>query len=337
MAQRLFRAYRFGGALFILEVTTLQEIKLYQADCFDVFPAIPDGSVDLVLTDPPYGTMNGEKRSGHLREHNRVDDCRSWDFALDEKSIFQQLCRIVRQNGKIALFSQEPYTSKLILADVPRIQFIQRLAWKKNVAGNFLCSSQNCMQYIEDICLFRKDCNDYSGEHPLRQYFLNEKIKSGLENKQFSQILGNGMASHYFTDKIQFACPTESNYTKLQTTGFFKKSFSEIKEIDKEYKDKYPSVFNLNGQKSKSNVFEYKKDNDGYHPTQKPIALLEDLILTYSNPGDTVLDFTMGSGSTGVACQNTGRKFIGIERDQGCFKIAQNRIDRQGYRHGTQR
>lgn len=297
-------------------------IELHNGDCLEVMKRIPDGSVDLVLTDPPYGTMD---RKTH-RPEKRLDDI-TWDFALDEKVILQELCRIVRQNGKIALFSQEPYTSKLILAGVPRIQFIQRLAWKKNVAGNFLCSSQNCMQYIEDICLFRKDCNDYSGNHPLRDYFLDKKDKSGLSNKDFAVILGNGMASHYFTTKIQFACPTEENYKKLQTTGFFPLPFEEIKRIDEEYKDRFPSVFNRMGAKSKSNVFEYARDSDGYHPTQKPVALLEDLIQTYSNKDDTVLDFTMGSGSTGVACINTGRNFIGIELDKGYFDIAQKRIE----------
>ena len=300
----------------------MKKFELWQGDCLELMKNIPDGSVDLVLPDPPYGTMNRKTR----RPEKRLDDI-TWDFALDEKEILQELCRIVRQNGKIALFSQEPYTSKLILAGVPRIQFVQRLAWKKNVAGNFLCSSQNCMQYIEDICLFRKDCNDYNGKHPLREYFLTEKEKSGLSNKDFAVILGNGMASHYFTTKIQFACPTAENYKKLQTTGFFQIPFEEIKKIDEEYKNRFPSVFNRFGANSKSNIFEYAKDNDGYHPTQKPVALLEDLIHTYSNEGDVVLDFTMGSGSTGVACVNTNRQFIGIELDEGYFNIAKKRIE----------
>ena len=94
-----------------------------------------------------------------------------------------------------------------------------------------------------------------------------------------------------------------------------------------EMNEKAPSVFNLwQGGKSKSNVLEYAKDNDGYHPTQKPVKLLEDLIQTYSNEGNTVLDFTMGSGSTGVACVNTNRNFIGIELDEHYFEVAKNRI-----------
>ena len=129
------------------------------------------------------------------------------------------------------------------------------------------------------------------------------------------------MASHYFRAGCQFVLPTKEKYEKLQTTGFWKRPYDELKE-------KTMPVFNLwQGGKSKSNVLEYKKDNDGYHPTQKPVALLEDLIQTYSNEGNTVLDFTMGSGSTGVACVNTNRHFIGIELDEGYFNIAKKRIE----------
>ena len=113
----------------------------------------------------------------------------------------------------------------------------------------------------------------------------------------------------------------------MQTTGFFTLPFEEIKRIDEEYKNMFPSVFDRLGANSKSNVFEYAKDSDGYHPTQKPVALLEDLIQTYSNEGNIVLDFTMGSGSTGVACVNTNRNFIGIELDEGYFEIAKKRIE----------
>jgi site-specific DNA-methyltransferase (adenine-specific) len=103
--------------------------------------------------------------------------------------------------------------------------------------------------------------------------------------------------------------------------------FLPYNELEKQNK-KYTSTFNLwQGGKSKSNVLEYAKDNDGYHPTQKPLKLLEDLIQTYSNEGNTVLDFTMGSGSTGVACINTNRNFIGIELDKGYFDIAKQRMD----------
>jgi len=114
------------------------------------------------------------------------------------------------------------------------------------------------------------------------------------------------------------------------------KSFDEIKQINTTYRktllremnEQYPSIFNLwQGNKYKSNILKYKKDYSGLHPTQKPVLLLEDLIKTYSNEGDTVLDFTMGSGSTGVACKNTNRNFIGIELDETYFNIAKKRIE----------
>ena len=142
------------------------------------------------------------------------------------------------------------------------------------------------------------------------------------------------------TGSTQFSLCTEKTYQELvdvfgidKMDGFCE--WEKLKPIQEEYQEanrrniaeKYPSVFNLwQGGKSKSNVLEYKKDNDGYHPTQKPVALLEDLIQTYSNEGNTVLDFTMGSGSTGVACVNTNRQFIGIELDPDYFATAEKRI-----------
>src|SRR5574344_290594 len=301
---------------------------------------IPDGSVDLVLTDPPYGTMGGKNRSGRLREHNRINDCRLWDERpLEAHVILSEIKRVLRPNGKACLFCQEPYTSKLILCDVPSLAFAQRLAWKKNVAGNFLCASQNCMQYIEDIVCFRKDdaVYDVNKSNPQREYFISELQKSGLTVQEVNTMIGTkSMANHYFTNGIQFSIPSKRNYEKLQETGFFKIPYERGKREFDEFQSKllneknrqYPSVFNIwKGGKSKSNVLEYAKDGGGYHPTQKPVALLEDLIKTFSNSGDTVLDFTMGSGSTGVACVNTGRNFIGIELDEGYFNIAQKRIE----------
>lgn len=297
---------------------------LIHGDCLEEMDKLIRGGqkVDLILTDPPYGTMQGGEAGGKLK----MKELRKWDKAFPPQTLFNYACKLLRQNGKLILFSQQPYTSQLILNTIPRIQFIQLLYWQKNTAGNFLCATQNAMQFIEDIAVFRKDGNDYDKSHPLRQYFLDEKEKTGLSNKELNIILGSGMASHYFTNGIQFTIPTEENYKKLQTTGYFKLPFDEIKRIDKEYKDKYPSVFNLweNGR-AKSNVLNYKKDNDGFHPTQKPVSLLIDLIKTYSNENDTILDFTMGSGSTGVACLQTNRNFIGIELEPKYYEIAKER------------
>jgi DNA modification methylase len=122
--------------------------------------------------------------------------------------------------------------------------------------------------------------------------------------------------------------PTQDAYSRLQKTGYFKKPYEELKIEDEAFKNKMKSTFNLwEGGKFKSNILKYKKDYNGYHPTQKPVLLLEDLIKTFSNENDLVVDLTMGSGSTGVACKNTNRDFIGIEMSEQYFNIAQNRIN----------
>jgi site-specific DNA-methyltransferase (adenine-specific) len=184
--------------------------------------------------------------------------------------------------------------------------------------------------------------HDFDGTHTLRLYFESVKNYIGLNLKQINQTLGHRRAEHtFYINSSQYGLCTEQTYNELinvfkidKMQGF--KSFDEIKQINTTYRktllremnEQYPSIFNLwQGNKYKSNILKYKKDYSGLHPTQKPVLLLEDLIKTYSNEGDTVLDFTMGSGSTGVACKNTNRNFIGIELDETYFNIAKKRIE----------
>lgn len=297
------------GGLFYYEVFMQYDIK--QGDCLELMKLIPDGSVDLVLTDPPYGTMKGAALDGWKNQTTE------WDTAIEPVKIFEQISRVLRPNGKAVLFSQEPYTSQLITSAIPSLPFAYRAMWYKNVHANALLAKSAMVSRYEDICIF--SCSKGGGE--VAEYMKSELEKSGLTVKKINELLGTStMASHYFRAGCQFVLPTKEKYEKLQTTGFWQRPYDELKE-------KTMPVFNLwQGGKSKSNVLEYKKDNDGYHPTQKPVALLEDLIQTYSNVGNTVLDFTMGSGSTGVACMNTGRKFIGFELDENYFHIAEKRI-----------
>lgn len=300
-------------------------IDLRLGDCLELMKDIPDGSVDLVLTDPPYGTMNTD--GGRRMKIN------GWDSIIPTKEMFLELSRVLRPNGKAILFSQEPYTANLITSAIPSLPFSQRLIWLKNTFANCLGANKNCVNFFEDICIFSKLGHDYSGENPLREYFAKVYEFIGKTKKEIMQIVGQ-RADHCFRlNSSQHSLCTEQTYQELISTfgidkmqGFVE--YAGLRKTQDEYAQKYSSVFNIwQGGKSKSNVLEYKKDNDGYHPTQKPVALLEDLIKTYSNEGNTVLDFTMGSGSTGVACVNTNRNFIGIELDEGYFNIAKKRIE----------
>ena len=324
----------------------MNNIELWQGDCLELMKNIPDGSVDLVLTDPPYGTMKGAALDGWKNQTTE------WDTAIDPVKIFEQISRVLRQNGKAVLFSQEPYTSRLITSAIPSLPFAYRAMWYKNVHANALLAKSAMVSRYEDICIFTKP-HDAECTNELRDYFKKVLNFIGAKScKEINARLGHRKAEHCFyvtngkmavkdaiggkadhTTRIgssQFALCTEQTYNEIVSVfgidkmdGFL--PYYELARLN----EKYTATFNLwQGGKSKSNVLEYKKDNDGYHPTQKPVALLEDLIQTYSNEWDTVLDFTAGSGSTGVACVNTGRKFIGIELDEGYFNIAKERIEK---------
>jgi len=293
--------------------------RLFFGDCLIESDKIESGSVDLILTDLPYGNMN--------TDGGRKLGINGWDFVIEPKQVYKIANRILRKNGKMVLFSQEPYTTQLINEAIPNVPFNYRAVWEKDNFAVALGAKKAPVSYFEDILVFSKT-HDLERSHPLIDYFMSELRKTGMNQSDVNKLLGNKMGGHYFTNGVQFCVPTEKNYLKLQSTGYFKTPYNELKEIDNEFKNRFASTFNLwEGKKYKSNILKYKKDYDGYHPTQKPILLLEDLIKTFSNEGDLVVDLTMGSGSTGVACKNTNRSFIGIEKDENYFKIAEQRIN----------
>ena len=298
--------------------------RLFFGDCLIESDKIETGSVDLILTDLPYGTMKGQSKTGIY--HNG-EEKHEWDSIIDTDKIMQIANRILRKNGKMILFAQEPFTRELINKAIPNVPFNYRAIWLKDTLGSFMRSKSALLYRTEDILIFSKT-HDLCKSHPLIDYFMAELEKTAMTQSDINKILGNKMGGHYFTNGVQFCIPTAKNYNKLQETGYFKKPYNEIKQIDDQFKNKFASTFNLwQGGKYKDNVFEYKRDRDNHHPTQKPVLLLEDLIKTFSNENDLVVDLTMGSGSTGVACKNTNRSFIGIEKDEAYFKIAEQRIN----------
>jgi DNA modification methylase len=302
-------------------------IELLHGDCLIESDLIESGSVDLILTDLPYGTMNG---------FNGID----WDFAIAPKKVYEIANRILRKNGKMVLFSQEPYTGQLTTQAIPNVPFNYRMIWQKDSFANALLCNKAPVSYFEDILVFSKR-HETEINHPIRQW-----LKSMLENSKVAWsderiidiYLKHGIASSKESAKTiakhkldwtykQLEPINKKHYMALSSIIKFDRDYNEIEKMYKEYNSKYPATFNLwEGNKYKSNILKYRKDYDGYHPTQKPILLLEDLIKTFSNEGDLVVDLTMGSGSTGVACVNTNRNFIGIELDDKYFEIAKQRI-----------
>ena len=297
-------------------------IDLRKGDCLIESDKIESGSVDLILTDLPYGNMNGAGLDGWGKDKT------NWDFAIEPKKVYEIADRILRKNGKMVLFSQEPYTSKMINEATANIPLNYRMIWEKDHYANALIAKKAPVSYFEDILVFSK-IYDSQFTHQLRSYF--EKVCNfiGLPPSVINKRTKTNN-NHFFRYKSKhFLLQPEANYNELievfnidKMEGFL--SYRELKEIDK----KNNSTFNLwEGKKYKSNILKYKKDYNGYHPTQKPVLLLEDLIKTFSNENDLVVDLTAGSGSTGVACVNTNRNFIGMELDDKYFEIAKARIN----------
>lgn len=306
--------------------------RIYNEDCLEGSEKIAPGSVDLILTDLPYGTVRGMLLKGQTK------DTYSWDIPIEPTKVYDIANRTLRKNGKMVLFSQEPYTTRLIIEAIPNLPFNYRAIWEKDTFANALGVNRNMVSFYEDILVFSKlgglENSGVNTNHPLKNVFNNALERSGKPRRFFIDLVGSS-ASHYFTDGVQFRIPTESKYNVIKGHLDIKYSYDELEEIDGEYKrveterhyKEYPSVFNLwEGGKYKPNILKYRKDYDGYHPTQKPVSLLEDLIKTFSNEGDTVVDLTIGSGSTAIAAMNTKRNFIGFELDETYYNLANKRI-----------
>jgi len=298
---------------------------LYKGDCLIESDKIESGTVDLILTDLPYGTVKNAKF---------YDYCGGvqWDIVIDTKKIMQIANRILRKNGKMVLFAQQPFSNELMNNALPNLPYSYTMIWEKDNFANPLISSKAPVNYYEDVLVFSKNC-ETELIHPLRDYAKRIFEFCNVSKKELINSFDMVKVNFLRFDDTQFAfCPKRTYEKFISIYGIDKmqgfKEFAELKEIDNQFKNKFASTFNLwEGNKYKSNILKYKKDYNGYHPTQKPILLLEDLIKTFSNEGNLVVDLTMGSGSTGVACKNTNRSFIGIEKDEAYFKIAEQRIN----------
>jgi site-specific DNA-methyltransferase (adenine-specific) len=304
-------------------------VKLLKGDCLIESDKIESGSVDLILTDLPYGTVKDIKNVNH----GMSGKC-EWDVIINTDKIMKLANRILRKNGKMILTAQDPFSTELKNKAISNLPYNYSMIWEKDHFANALTAKKAPLNYYEDVLVFSKKY-DLEGLHPLRLYFKKVMNYIGLNLKQINIKLKHRKAEHcFYLDSTQFGLCTEKTYLELiemfnidKLNGF--KTFKELKEIE----FKYESRFNLwEGKKYKSNILKYKKDYTGHHPTQKPVLLLEDLIKTFSNENDLVVDLTMGSGSTGVAAKNTNRNFIGIEKDDNYFEIAKKRINETEYK-----
>lgn len=236
-----------------------------QGDCLERMKEIPDGSVDMVLTDPPYGTTA----------------CK-WDTVIDLDQMWAELKRIIKPNGAIVMTARQPFSSALGASNLKMLKY--QWYWRKTRANGHLNAKKMPMKDIEDVLVFCRKQPVYNPQGVIEVDIMQHNSKS---NSLIGKVTD---ATSVLTGRIEFK-PYKQTLTN------------------------YPRQ-----------VLDFASEGKIIHPTQKPVALMEYLIKTYTNEGETVLDFTMGSGTTGVAAKNLNRNFIGIELDPDYFDIAKQRI-----------
>jgi len=247
----------------LLHIADVSGSALFQGDCLDIMPLIPDKSVQLILADLPYGTTN----------------CK-WDSILPFDKLWKEYERIITDNGVILLTASQPFTSAVVMSN-PKI-FKYEWIWHKNKGGNPLNAKIQPMKQHESILVFSKGKATYN---PI----LEERAESGRKRVLSARVKGGSIKDDavYGQTNIIF---TNYNEKRLpQTVQYF-------------------------------NV------ERGLHPTQKPLQMAKYFIETHSNENDMVLDNTMGSGTTGLACLKTNRQFIGIEKERQYYDVAVRRL-----------
>ena len=238
-------------------------IDLRLGDCLDILPTLEAGSVDAVITDPPYGTTA----------------CK-WDTVIPFAPMWTAIERVIKPGAAIVLFGSQPFTSALVMSKPEWFKY--EWVWEKAHAANFMAAKHRPLTRHENILVFGQGGVAYNPQiarGPRKRNRSGKKVADRVKQSIYGSkpaILENVLTDTYYPTSVQYC-----------SAG---------------------------------------RMADRIHPTQKPVALLEYLIRTYTNPGETVLDFTIGSGTTAVACIRTGRNCIGIENDPDTFEIAKRRI-----------
>ena len=268
----------------------MDKVILYKGDCLTEMDKIENDSIDLILCDLPYGTTD---------THGKKKDCSSrllkWDCVIPLDLLWEQYKRVLNKNhGAVVLTADQPFTSQLVLSNIDWFKY--EWIWKKKITTGFLTANYRPMKQTEDIVVFSPlgaSAASHKANKCMRynpQGLIPKKVKKKNNPARLGMFLHNPEHMGKGNKLLH-----ETEYTQ-EFTG-------------------YPSE-----------IIEFGLDK-AIHPTQKPVALMEYLIKTYSNKGDLVLDNCMGSGTTGVACVRTNRKFIGIEKDEKYFNLASNRIE----------
>jgi len=265
-------------------------VELYLGDCLIEMNKVAEQSVDLILCDLPYGTT--DRKGVQDKGNNRVLE---WDTVIPLDELWEHYRRVLKPTGAVVLTADQPFTSQLVVSNLEWFKY--EWIWKKKKTTGFLHANARPMKETEDVLVFSPLGASGGSKKANKNMTYNPQglVEKHVVKKNNAKRLGKFLH-------------------QPQHMGAGNKLLHET-----EYEQKYTNY--------PSEIIEFGLDKGTVHPTQKPVALMEYLIRTYSNVGEVVLDNCMGSGTTGVAAVNCDRNFIGIEMDEQYFKIAQDRIN----------
>ena len=263
--------------------------KIHHGDCLEIMKDIPTGSVDMILCDLPYEVT-----------------ALKWDKIIPLEKLWEQYERIIKDNGAIVLTATQPFTSKLVMSN-PKL-FKHEWIWEKQKANNFMGAKYQPLKYHENVLVFSKGKVNY---HPQKYKVLEIEELMEMDKKELTKVMKDRDYDRF--GKIDRRKTINNSNSKKEYLG------TEVKR----------SRSKDTGYRNPKSVLKINKEINGLlHPTQKPVALFEYLIKTYTSEGETVLDNCMGSGTTAIAAINTDRNYIGFELDEEYYNLANERISK---------
>ena len=319
----------------------MSDIQLYNADCLDILPTLDDGSVDAVVTDPPYYKVKGDWWD---RQWKTAEGFLAW---LDD--VLAELYRVLKPNGSLYIFASPKMAARVEVVIGGQFNVLNRIRWIKEAGWHNKTEKEALRSYLspwEEIIFaenygadgyakgeagYVQKCDELRGFvfESLRAYLDGERVRAGVSKEDINESLGfrrmGGMAGRHYFSQSQWQLPTEEHYTKMR------KCLSRLNHggeyLRREYED-LRRPFSVTADVPYTDVWTFPtvQGYEGKHPTEKPLSLMQHIIKTSTRENATVLDCFAGSGTTGVACVQTGRNFVGIEIDADYFAIAEKRI-----------
>lgn len=321
-------------------------ITLNNEDCLETLKKLEDNTIDLCLTDLPYGILKSKKKEANFNNENR-NFC-DWDEEINYDEVLPHLKRVMKKDGNVLLFAKSPFTFRLYEQMTKHgFTFRYNWIWKKNICPNFAAMKYRPGCNYEEVMVFSPTPKkgkyfahaDFNGEVKVECNFYNYEKRTPLNSEEVfdNYLIPYLKLKEIFNKDIRISTnrshksySSNASVTRMKFDQIFKEKYRDQFEIDFENKILYRTIKTYKNFPTSIIDIKYKNDTcKKYkkHPTTKPVEVLEFLLHHYTEENDLVLDMTAGSGSTAVACKKMNRNFVGSEISKVWFDVAQQRIN----------